>query len=322
MGGTVSLPSPRTTSILVIDDDPLVADLIRDSLEHEGYVVGVAETGAEGIDAAVELQPRVILLDVMLPDTDGMTVCRALRGNSRTAVIPIIMLSAMAGPDYKVTSLDVGADDYIVKPFHIPELLARIRTQLRHVTNNYLSDLTGLPTNTLIAQTIRTELERGGDDLSILYIDLDNFKAYNDHPAYGFLAGNELIKLTAAIIRRVVETMGSPGSFIGHVGGDDFVVVTRSPRVEELCQALIAAFDRERDALYTDEDRRQEYIISTNRQGQREQFPLASLSIGVVSTAHRPIADEWEVSHIAADVKKKAKGVPGSAYYIDQRGTF
>ncbi len=303
----------------------MVAELIRDSLEHEGYAVGVAETGAEGIDAALELQPQLILLDVMLPDTDGMAVCRALRGNSRTAVIPIIMLSAMAGPNYKVSALDFGADDYIVKPFHIPELLARIRTQLRHVSNNYLSDLTGLPTNTLIAHTIRTELERGGDDLSILYIDLDDFKAYNDHPDYGFLAGNELIKLTAAIIRRVVETVDPPGQtggFIGHVGGDDFVVVTRSPRVEELCQTLIATFDRERGALYTDEDRRRGHIISTNRRGQREQFPLASLSVGVVSTAHRPIADEWEVSHIAADVKKKAKNVPGSAYYIDQRGNF
>jgi len=291
-------------------------------LEREGYAVGVAETGAEGIDAALELQPQVILLDVMLPDTDGMAVCRALRGDSRTAVIPIIMLSAMAGPDYKVSGLDFGADDYMVKPFHIPELLARIRTQLRHVTNNYLSDLTGLPTNTLIAHTIRTEVERGGDDLAILYIDLDDFKAYNDHPDYGFLAGNELIKLTAAIIRRVVEAADPTGGFIGHVGGDDFVVVTRSPRVEEMCRALIATFDRERGALYTDEDRRQGYIMSTNRRGQRERFALASLSIGVVSTAHRPIADEWEVSHIAADVKKKAKSVPGSAYYIDQRGNF
>ncbi len=291
-------------------------------MEREGYAVGVAETGAEGIDAALELQPQVILLDVMLPDTDGMAVCRALRGDSRTAVIPIIMLSAMAGPDYKVSGLDFGADDYMVKPFHIPELLARIRTQLRHVTNNYLSDLTGLPTNTLIAHTIRTEVERGGDDLAILYIDLDDFKAYNDHPDYGFLAGNELIKLTAAIIRRVVEAADPTGGFIGHVGGDDFVVVTRSPRVEEMCRALIATFDRERGALYTDEDRRQGYIMSTNRRGQRERFALASLSIGVVSTAHRPIADEWEVSHIAADVKKKAKSVPGSAYYIDQRGNF
>lgn len=315
-------PSPTRTNILIIDDDPLITDLIEVSLEQEGYSVQVAGSGGEGIEAAAESQPRLILLDVMLPDMDGMAVCRALRAAPSTASIPIIMLSALSSSNYRVAGLDDGADDYIAKPFHLPELLARIRTQFRHVTNSYLSELTGLPGNTLITHTIRTELEAGGEDLSILYIDLDDFKAYNDHGAYGFLAGNEMIKLTASVIQRAVALHPNAHNFCGHVGGDDFVVVTRATDVEELCKDMIALFDRERGLLYHDDDRLRGSIVSVDRQGQPCAFGLAALSIGVVSTLHRAISDEWEVSHIAADVKKKAKSLPGSAYYMDQRGNF
>src|SRR5579871_3023041 len=194
--------SPTENSILIIDDEPLIADLIQESLQQEGYVVYTAATGAEGTAMALERQPHLILLDVLLPDMDGMAVCAALRANTRTSAIPIIMLSALDSTDHKVVGFNHGADDYIAKPFHVPELLARVRTQLRHVENNLLSELTGLPGNTLIERAIRTELAKGGNDLAILYIDIDDFKAYND--AYGFLGGNEIIKLTARIARQVI----------------------------------------------------------------------------------------------------------------------
>ncbi len=315
-------PSPTRTSILIIDDDPLITDLIEVSLEQEGYNVLVASSGSEGIEAAEANQPRLILLDVMLPDMDGMAVCRALRAAPNTTSIPIIMLSALSSSKHRVAGLDDGADDYIAKPFHLPELLARIRTQFRHATNSYLSELTGLPGNTLITHTIRTELEAGGEDLSILYIDLDDFKAYNDHEAYGFLAGNEMIKLTASVIQRAVALHSNAHNFCGHIGGDDFVVVTRAQDIEALCMDMIALFNRERGVLYRDEDRRRGSIVSVDRQGRQCVVGLAALSIGVVSTSHRAVSDEWEVSRIAAEVKKKAKSLPGSAYYMDQRGNF
>lgn len=313
-------PSPIRSSILVIEDEPLVAEVIQVSLEREGYGVYLAATGREGIDMALERQPHLVLLDVMLPDMDGMAVCAALRGNTRTSAVPIIMLSALDTTDYKVAGFEHGADDYVAKPFHVPELLARVRTQLRHVANNLLSELTGLPGNTLIERAIKTELERGGDDLAILYIDIDEFKAYND--AYGFLAGNEIIKLAGRIAGEAALAHDHDHGFRGHVGGDDFVVVTRAPDVEALCRDIIRAFQRERSAYYSAEDRARGFIISTDRRGRRQEFPLVSLSIGVVTTRHRTIKDEWEVSHIAADVKRKAKSIPGDAYYIDRRGEF
>lgn len=312
--------SPTKNSILVVDDEPLIAELIQSSLEHEGYVVFVAATGQEGIDAALERQPHLILLDVMLPDMDGMAVCAALRGNTKTRAVPIIMLSALDATEHKVAGFEHGADDYIAKPFHVPELLARVRTQLRHVANNLLSELTGLPGNTLIERAIKTELQQSGDDLAILYIDIDEFKAYND--AYGFMAGNEIIKVTGRIAWQLVSAHDREHGFCGHVGGDDFVIVTRSANVEALCRDIIRVFERERSAHYSPEDRARGFIISTDRRGNQQEFPLVSLSIGVVTTRHRMLKDEWEVSHIAADVKRKAKSIPGNSFYVDQRGDF
>ena len=312
--------NPTENSILIIDDEPLIAELVEESLRQEGYAVCAAGTGHEGIEIALERQPRLIVLDVMLPDMDGMDVCSALRANTRTSAIPIIMLSALDTTDHKVAGFDRGADDYIAKPFHVPELLARVRTQLRHVENNHLSELTGLPGNTLIERAIRTELGRGGKDLAILYVDIDDFKAYND--AYGFLAGNEIIKLTARIVRAQLLAHDRDHGFCGHVGGDDFVAVTRAPDVEAVCREIIDVFERERNAYYSREDCMRGYIVSTDRRGNRQEFPLVALSIGVVTTRHRSIRDEWEVSHIAADVKRKAKSLIGSAYFVDRRGDF
>lgn len=311
---------PTENSVLVIDDEPLIAELIQASLEHEGYTVSVALTGREGIAMALERQPHLILLDVMLPDMDGMAVCAALRANTRTSSVPIIMLSALDTTDYKVAGFEHGADDYIAKPFHVPELLARVRTQLRHVANNLLSELTGLPGNTLIERAIKTEVERGGDNLAILYIDIDEFKAYND--AYGFLAGNEIIRFTGGIAREVVLAFDREQGFCGHVGGDDFVVVTRTPDLDAMCEEIIGRFERQRAAFYSPEDRTRGYIVSTDRRGNLQTFPLVSLSIGVVTTRHRAIKDEWEVSYIAAEVKRKAKSLSGNSYYVDQRGDF
>ena len=311
--------SPRQSSILIIDDEPLIAEVLQSSLEQEGYTVLVAENGRDGISLALESQPHLVLLDVMLPDTDGITVCQTLRSNSKTSAIPIIMLSALDSTEHKVAGFTHGADDYIAKPFHIPELLARVHTQLRHVANNHLSDLTGLPGNTLIERAMRSELEQGGEDLAFLYIDIDNFKAYND--AYGFLAGNEIIKLTANITNQAVQRHDRERGFCGHVGGDDIVVITRCD-VEALCQEIIKLFDEQRHAFISPEDQARGYIVSTDRRGRPQHFPLVSLSIGVVTTRRRAISDDWEVSHIAAEVKKKAKSLGGSSYYIDQRGNF
>jgi diguanylate cyclase (GGDEF)-like protein len=262
--------------------------------------------------------PHLILLDVMLPDMDGLSVCRRLRHSIRTTYIPIIMLTARQGVGEKVEALSIGADDYITKPFNLQELLARIRTQLRHVELGLLSELTSLPGNTLIERAIGQVVRSPGGKWAILYIDIDNFKAYND--AYGFLEGNDLIKGVAKVLDEVVSNVnGSDVSFLGHIGGDDFVAITDSGVVDEVCRQIIERYEEEVRNHYSAADVARGYFYATDRQGNTVQFPIATLSIGVVTNRYKPIESVEMVGKLAAEVKTKAKSIQGSTYYIDRR---
>jgi DNA-binding response OmpR family regulator len=310
--------SMQNSTILCIDDDLHIRDLITAALELDGYRVLMAPDGAQGLQAATAEQPQLIILDVMLPDMRGWDVLRALKQHPRTANIPVIFLSALDDPDDRVIGLGLGADDYVGKPFAIKELLARVRTQLRHAEEHLLSELTSLPGNTQIQRVLRQALKDPRRDLYVLYIDMDNFKSYND--AYGFLRGNELIKLTASILREVI-TDGDSESFVGHIGGDDFVAVVRKAEsgIGPLCDAIIARFDEQVPLLYDPEDREQGYVVATDRQNIQHRFPIVTISIAVVTNRRREIPDEWDASAIAAQLKKQAKQAGCSSYFIDQR---
>jgi len=305
------------SKILIVEDEPDVRGLIKETLELEGYETLTAADGEEAEVIARRELPHLILLDVMLPRKNGYEVVRDLRRNVKTAHIPVIMLTARSGTSDKVTGLEVGADDYVTKPFDTEELLARVRAQLRIVERTLLSELTGLPGNTLIERAIRQVLNNQEAKWAVLYIDLDDFKAYND--VYGFIKGNELIKATADIISDAVARVNGGSEFVGHIGGDDFVVITSPDKAVPISEDIIARFDRERDRFYSKEDLARGYIVTTDRRGRSVQFPLVSISIGVVSNQFRKIRNQWEVGEIAAEVKKKAKATAGSAYYVDQR---
>lgn len=306
------------SKILIVDDEEYVRDLLETFLRAEGYETITAGAGGAAIELTRRELPHLILLDVMLPDMDGLTVCRRLRHSIRTTYIPIIMLTARQGVGEKVEALNIGADDYVTKPFNLQELLARIRTQLRHVELGLLSELTGLPGNTLIERAIGQVVRTPGAKWAILYIDIDHFKAYND--AYGFLEGNDLIKGVARILDEVITgANGGDISFLGHIGGDDFVAIIDSDRVDEVCKAIIERYDREVRNHYSEADLARGYFYATDRQGNRVQFPIASLSIGVVTNSYKPIESVELVGKLAAEVKAKAKSIQGSTYYVDRR---
>src|SRR5436305_1895994 len=210
-------------TILVVDDDPDIARFVEVNLRSAGYDVAVAGDGEEALEKAAELRPDLVLLDVMMPRIDGFEVAQRLRKNPQTANTSIIMLTAKALSADKVTGLQSGADDYIIKPFDPIELLARVKGTLRRAKEmRNLSPLTGLPGNIRIQEEIERQV-RDGRPFSVLYCDLDNFKAYNDQK--GFVRGDRLIQSVARIIQdAVVEHVGSDG-FVGHVGGDAFVAV-------------------------------------------------------------------------------------------------
>lgn len=309
---------PMEHTILIVEDDQQIVRLLQTILGMEGFAVMVANTGAEAVECALREVPHLVLLDVLLPPgLDGFEVVRRLRGNIKTAHIPVVILSAKNDTADKVRAFETAVDDYLTKPFNTDELLARIRTQLRHVQQNLLSPLTGLPGGLQVERAIGQKL-RETEPWAILYLDLDHFKAYND--VYGFLRGNDLIRLTGRVALEVVRERGSLTDFVAHIGGDDFVIFTTPDEIEPLCQELIRRFEGESRALYSEDDLRRGGLLARDRQGQEQRYPLVSLSIGVVTNQFHPLTNMEEVSRTAAEVKHKAKEMPGSSYFVDRRG--
>lgn len=304
-------------TILVADDDPKVRELLRIFLEKSGYRVLLAGNGIEAISMAQESVPDVILVDVMMPQMDGFEVCRQLRNDTRIGHVPILMLTSRSALGDKLSGFESGADDYVTKPFDLDELLARIRALLRRAREvPARSPLTGLPGNRMLEEELRYRLQSGGA-LALLYVDMDNFKAFND--AYGFVRGDEAIRLLARLIQESVAEKGSPDDFIGHIGGDDFAIITRPERAEAICKTLIERFDAAIPALYDPADLEQGYLRGYDRHGVPHRFPLMTISVGVVNNINRTFSSLDEMGRLAAEMKHLAKRMPGSTYAVDRR---
>jgi diguanylate cyclase (GGDEF)-like protein len=305
-------------SILVVDDDADVARFIEVNLRSAAYEVHVACDGEQALGAAVELRPDLILLDVMMPKLDGFEVAQRLRRDPRTSSCSIIMLTAKALSADKVLGLSSGADDYIIKPFDPVELLARVRGTLRRAREmRALSPLTGLPGNIRIQEEIRRLVSEEPQAFGVLYLDLDNFKAYNDH--YGFVRGDRAIQAVARLAAEVVHDMADPGAFVGHVGGDDFVVIVSPEQAEPVAAKLCERFDAEVPTLYDQIDLERGAVEIEDRRGTLQRFPLLSVSIGGVTTKSRRFAHFGEVVEVATEMKMVAKRDPGSSYAFDRR---
>lgn len=306
-----------TNRILIADDEKSVRQLLELVLQSQGYQVMTARNGDHLIRLAQEHIPDVVLVDLMMPGLDGYEAIRQLRNDTRTAHIPMIILTARSAPDDVVTGFETGADDYITKPFNIPELLARIKGQLRRAAQpSVRNPLSGLPGNVLIGEEIKFRLRRG-DPLALLYVDMDNFKAFND--TYGFSRGDRVIKLLADVVAASVAHVGQSGDFVGHIGGDDFAVLTVPERIGTLCSAIITDFDTRICDLYDPADLERGYLLGTDRHGIARQFPIVSLSIGGVTNRIAQYADQEEITRVAATMKHFAKQRPGSSYAIDVR---
>jgi diguanylate cyclase (GGDEF)-like protein len=304
-------------TILVVDDDPDIARFVEVNLRSAGYDVAVAADGEEALRRAAELRPDLVLLDVMMPRIDGFEVAQRLRKSPTTANASIIMLTAKALSADKVTGLQAGADDYIIKPFDPIELLARVKGTLRRAKEmRNLSPLTGLPGNIRIQEEIERQV-REERDFAVLYCDLDNFKAYNDQR--GFVRGDRLIQATARIIQdAVVERAGTDG-FIGHVGGDDFVAVVGPAEAEATAERICERFDDARADFYDEDDLARGFVRMEDRKGVLQDIPLVAISVGIASTDRRRFAHYGEAVAVATEMKSFAKRDPGSSYAVDRR---
>jgi diguanylate cyclase (GGDEF)-like protein len=190
--------------------------------------------------------------------------------------------------------------------------------RLKKLEEMYLdaSPLTRLPGGIAIENVVKRRIE-SGKPLAFCVVDLDYFKAFNDH--YGYAHGNVVLKETAKIIEAAVKAKGMPDDFVGHVGGDDFVVVTTPATMRDVSSEIIKVFDQRIPQFYDEKDRIKGFILGKSRQGQEMQFPLMTISIAIVTNEQHSFKNPVEVSEIAAELKDYAKTIPSSIYVVDKR---
>ena len=307
----------KKPKIAIIDDDEDIVEVTKAFLRRRGFEVFTAFDGESGIQLVRSHHPDLVLLDLMLPDIEGYEVCRRLKEDSELWHTPIIYFTAKGEFSDKITGLKSGGDDYVTKPFEPEELLARIWMILNRNQNVLdANPLSKLPGNNAIQKQISFRLEKG-DKFAIAHMDIDHFKSFNDE--YGFERGDQAINGLAQLLTQVVKEMGRTTDFVGHIGGDDFVLISTPDQIDGICDEILRRFDALVPTLYDEKDRKRGYLVLKNRQGILQEFPMISLSIAVVTNEKRSLKHIGEVNAIAAELKKYAKSLPGSNYVRDRR---
>lgn len=304
--------------ILVVDDDPDIVRLVQMNLVVEGFSVIAASDGQAALKLIEEEGPDLAVVDLMMPGIDGLDLTRRLRENPTTSAMPIIMLTAKGLTVDKVIGLTAGADDFMVKPFDIMELVARIRSTLRRTKEiRESSPLTGLPGNTRILQEISARAARR-DDFGVGHVDIDRFKTVND--TYGFGRGDEfIISLAKALQEAATRVPNGPPPFIGHLGGDDFVIVCSFEQIRPLTEIAVNVFEGSLDNLYDPVDAERGYLEKVDRRGEVQRASLVTISIGFALSTNREFTSAREMSAAASEMKTVAKTQPGSYVAIDRR---
>jgi diguanylate cyclase (GGDEF)-like protein len=315
-----------TGKILIIDDSiehiKILISLLAD--QHEVFF---AKSGEEGLAMLPSIMPDLILLDIVMPGMDGFEVCRLIKEDRKWQETPLVFISAQGADADETKGLELGAIDYIAKPFNPAIVRARInnhlqlRTAMRELERLYAlaldaNPVTGLPGNNSIARHIELTMTNG-ESSSVVYTDIDNFKAYNDK--YGFARGDEIIRFMADVLKKVVTDAGCPDTFVGHVGGDDFILIVPSTLCSYVTQEIVKNFDRDIITFYNRQDIDMRCIQATDRRGQPQIYPIMSISIAGIDLSYRPYSSYLEVNDACAEMKKMAKAMPGSTICFDQR---
>lgn len=302
--------------IYIIDDDESSIMVFKKLFEndHEYKFISVK---SEQIDIALKNIPSIIIVNEDAIKVDVIELCKKIRNDDDNSITPIIVVSSNSNRQHRIDILKESVEYYIKKPVNTQYLYFTIKNLGRLINiNRRISPLTGLPGNVQIHAELKKKISNK-EDFSVLYLDLDNFKAYND--IYGFLKGDEIIKYTADIILRCVHSYVPNNSFVGHIGGDDFVAIIPTLNCDKICESIIANFDAGVNVFFTEEDVENGYIEVANRKGVIEQFPLTSISVGVVEADKGRFANILEIGEVGAQVKHMAKSIMGSSYAIDRR---
>jgi diguanylate cyclase (GGDEF)-like protein len=303
-----------TARVLVVEDDEATRGALRSLLDDAGYICDEASDGEEAVDAMRDARFDLVLLDLGLPGMSGADVHRQLRRDPRTRFLPIVFLTAHSDRKVKLEQLEAGAEDFITKPYDADELLARVGSAVRRWSGmRAVNPLSGLPGNPTITEEIESRLARA-EDFALLYVDIDRFKEFNDH--YGFTRGDKVIAMLAEVL---TEAVGAQQRFVGHIGGDDFVLLARADEAERLAECVTRRFDEAIRGFYDPEDRERGWIEARDRRGKLRHIPFATVSIGIVNVTPGRFKGAVAAARAAAEVKEVAKRRPGSAWAVDRR---
>jgi PleD family two-component response regulator len=285
--------------ILVVEDDYDIANMLRIFFAGQGYVVDSVGRGDDALAACRSKLPDLVVLDIMLPDMDGYAVCRELRTHSRTAHIPIIFLTRKDERRDKIAGLELGADDYVTKPFDIEELKWRVRNAIStHQRQNLTDPTTGLPGVRLIEEQLRQLVNRSG--WWLILVGIDHYTPFVDH--YGFVAAAEVLRFVALLLNRAVDEAGSPDDFLGHTGNDSFVIISYVSDPSAMVKRIHELFQ---DGI------RAHYSFVHSEQGGIDlanggKAPLMKLSLGIVSDRFYKFSDIREITEAAAVSRRSA----------------
>lgn len=288
--------------LLIVEDDVDIANMLKIYFSGMEFDVDVAHRGSDALEKTKHVLPHLIVLDIMLPDIDGYEVCRNLRTSTRTSHIPVIFLTQKDERSDKLQGLELGADDYITKPFDIEELKLRVLGAIRRSERESLTDpRSGLPAGRLIEEQLRRIIRE--KDWALLDMRINHFEPFKD--VYGFVAGDDVMRFTAMLIGEVVDELGTSSDFIGHAGGDNFIVIMKNENAPNIKQRVKERFAAEVQTHYNFIDRQQGFMQAPRADGGTNKVPFMTMSVGIVSPSQQSFADIREITELAAEARRQ-----------------
>ena len=288
--------------LLIVEDDFDISNMLQIYFTGQNYEVDVAPRGSTALEKTRSNLPHLIVLDIMLPDIDGFEVCRILRTNIRTSHVPIIFLTQKDERSDKLAGLELGADDYITKPFDIEELKLRVQRAIQRSEQQSLTDpRSGLPSGRLIEEQLRRIIRQ--QNWALMDIRINQFDHFND--VYGFVAGDDVLRFCGMLINEILDEFGTVNDFIGHAGGDNFIIITAEETTQKIRNLLKSRFADEVLSHYNFMDREQGFLVLKDEDGETIQTPLMTLAIGTVSPSDYQFADIREITELASDARRR-----------------
>jgi PleD family two-component response regulator len=288
--------------LLVVEDDIDIGNMLKIYFNGMDFDVDVAVRGSEALEKTKQVLPQLIVLDIMLPDIDGYEVCRNLRTNMRTSHIPVIFLTQRDERSDKLQGLELGADDYITKPFDIEELKLRVQGAIKRSERESLTDpRSGRPAGRLIEDQLRRIIREKG--WALLDTGINHFDPFKN--VYGFVAGDDVLRFTSMLIGEVVDEVGTTSDFIGHAGGDNFIIITTEEKAEPMKARLKERFDNEVLTHYNFMDRQQGFIQSPASGETIVKAPFMTMSVGIVASSKHSFADIREITELSAEARRQ-----------------